>query len=206
MQFDIVEKVLGAKNFTECLGYWQQCRLEDVVLYEIAERMRFKGQKDDGIAIELENLTHTLLYSEEDTKHYLRHAFTDFIKYRLTPKREGLKKKLMQKALGSSALTFVIGSAVISASLIAPQAYLPYILLGSAGALGLSYLNIRCNRKKSRKELEAGAVIILKDIKLFKSVKDIKGYNFFEDNKAYLRQKLDDYWNARFQADKKNSS
>lgn len=202
----LVEKVLNAKNFTECLGYWQQCRLEDAVLYEIAERMKFKGQKDDGIAIELDNLTHTLLYSEEGTKHYLRHAFTDFIKHRLTPKREGLKKKLMQKALGSSALTIVIGSAVISASFIAPQAYLPHILLGSAGALGLAYLNMQHNRKKSRKEMEAGVMIAVKDIELFKSIKDIEGHKFFEDNKAYFRQKLDEYWNARFAADKKNSS
>ncbi len=200
----LVEKVLGAKNFTECLGHWQQCSVEDVVLYQISEKLR-SNHNDTRAAIEMENLLHCTFYTPKESRDYIRHSFIEFLKHQLIPKREELRKKIVKRALTDLAGP-AMGAIAAGATFLAPQAYLPYILLGCTAIFGLSYLNRRRNKQKNKKELGNASLMAVKEVQLFKAILDIDAHGFFRNNKPYLRQKLDEYWNTRFAADKQNSS
>lgn len=200
----LVEKVVAAKNFTECLGYWQQCSVEDVVLYQISEKLR-SNQNDTRAAIELENLLHCMLYTPKESRDYIRHSFIEFLKHQLIPKREELRRKIVKRALTNLAGP-AMGAVAAGATFLAPQAYLPYILLGCTTIFGLAYLNVRRNKQKNKKELGNASLMAVKEFQLFKAILDIDAHGFFRDNKPYLRQRLDEYWNTACSGDKENLS
>ncbi len=197
MEADLIERVLNAGNFTALNQAWDKCQLEDILSYQIGERLKFGSDK--GLlpldVNRFENLLFSNLYSKEDKTNYMKDALKDFLKYGLTPKREALKHRLdwyNRLIFAGSA----IGAAAMAAGAFAvPYPYLPFLVVSGFGALTAEYIYLRHRKKALKFEVEADNRISLRNIALLKSAKDFDCEQFFAKKKENLKQIISQYWN-----------
>lgn len=192
---NLVERVLNAKNFGECLENWQKCRLDDVLAYEFDQKLIFTKpirQANEQVTV-FENLWFAKRYSDEDRKLYSKQALTDFLKYRLAPKRKQLEKSLITADLLRSIGGLALFSAATGGLFLVPPAYFAGALIGWLGIGGLGYLNLHMLRKRRRASFAQNHKITMKDIQLFHQAKNFDVQPFWQKYQEHFTDKIREY-------------
>ncbi len=192
---NLVERVLNAKSFSDCLESWQKCRLEDVLVFELSKRLGFAipNKKQHEQVTEFENLWFTRIYSDHDREIYARHVLIDFLKFRLALKRKQLEKKLIVKDVLRTAGGFALFFTATGGLAVVPPAYFAGAFIGWLGIAGLGYLNIRQLRKKRKNAFAQNYQITAKDTRLFRDAKNFDTSIFWKKYRDYFAEKIQEY-------------
>lgn len=196
MSQNLVDKVLKSKSLMQCLENWSECNLEDVLCYELGQKLQFsKHRQEHSDVIELENVIQT--YSLDDKRKYLRTTVKEFLRDRLSPKRKELHANIPKRATKLMVGGILFAGAAVSGVLFLPTAYMPFLYLGCAAAGAAGFGVFKYAQAKDKKEIAADTLITARDVALFQELKNnFDVDSFFEKYKESFSTKVKDYWKS----------